>query len=53
MYGWCYYHTCRQMLLPWQMLLPISAKAITSATISWALTCTVPEKYFPTLSKTE
>ena len=22
-YGWCYCHTCRQILLPWQMLMPM------------------------------
>ena len=22
-HGWCYYHTCRQILLPWQMLMPL------------------------------
>ena len=22
-YGWCYFHTCRQILLPWQMLMPM------------------------------
>ena len=23
LYDWCYCHTCRQILLPWQMLLPM------------------------------
>ena len=23
LYDWCYYHTCRQILMPWQMLLPM------------------------------
>ena len=22
-YGWFYYHTCKKILLPWQMLVPM------------------------------